>query len=294
MNNKQIGVWLHKRKSAQVFMLLAVLLNGVGATLNAQPAARMGISPDRYEVVFDERGGDTQSLMIQNLSDEELTVTLSVSHWDLDENNQLRIIPPHESSLDQWIVINPLRVTVPPGSPQTIRWAIMPRLKPGGGEYRAMLFIEEDLPPEQRSEGTQVRMKMRYGLPIYAHVGERIERAEFNGINIDRDNNRIFLDITNVGNVHGRLSGNYGIWRLAEYPGQKQALEALRKAASRQDSPDGFMVGRIASTVVLPEDRRRLSLDVVLANPGEYVAVIDAEIAGLEIVEAIELTQPET
>ena len=116
------------------------------ALVFAQPVPRMGISPDRYQITFDERGGETQSLMVQNLSAEPLTVTLSVSNWDLDENNKVRVIPPTENSIDGWVVINPLRITIPPGTPQTVRWAIMPRLKPEDGEHRAIIFIEEELP----------------------------------------------------------------------------------------------------------------------------------------------------
>ncbi|MCB1672389.1 MAG: hypothetical protein R3F41_16145 [Gammaproteobacteria bacterium] len=294
MNNKFYRSRLHNQFHDLSLTLTTLFLLGVGVSAGAQPAARMGISPDRYEVTFDERGGDTQSLMIQNLSDQEITVSLSVSHWDLDENNQLRIIPPSEISLDQWIVINPLQVKIPPGSPQTIRWAIMPRLKPLAGEYRAMLFLEEKLPPAPPTEPDRIRMKMRYGLPIYAHVGERLARAEFNGIKVDRDNNRVFLDIANTGNAHVRLNGNYGIWRLAEYPGDEQALSLLRRAVNQLTEPEGFVIGTLPTTVVLPENRRDIALSLPLGMPGKYRVVLDGEVAGLRINESLELVQPDT
>ena len=188
---------------------LLVLCGLLFATsLQAQPAPRMGISPDRYQIVFDERGGETQSILVQNMSDEPLSLSLSVSNWALNDENQITVVPPTESSLDQWIVINPMRVTIPPGAPQTIRWAIMPRLKPEEGEYRAIIFVEEELPPREKVEGTEVRMKMRYGLPIYAHVGSTIESAQLNDIAVTRLGDRLNLDITNDGNIHARLSGN--------------------------------------------------------------------------------------
>ncbi len=294
MNNKTNWSLLHKKYYDLIHYLPVLLLAGVCTAVSAQPMARMGISPDRYEVVFDERGGDTQSLMIQNLSDQEITVSLSVSHWDLDENNQLRIIPPSERSLDQWIVINPLQVRIPPGSPQTIRWAIMPRLQPLSGEYRAMLFIEEKLPPAPPTEGERIRMKIRYGLPIYAHVGERIERTEYNGVNIDRDNNRVFLDISNAGNAHVRLNGNYGIWRLSEFPGNEEALRQLRRGVSQPAEPGQFITGALPGTVILPGNRRDVVLDIPLGAPGKYRVVLDGEIAGLQIIESLELVEPET
>jgi len=254
----------------------------------------MGISPDRYEITFDERGGETQSLLVQNLSDKPMTVVLSVSYWDLDENNQVRVIPPNETSLDQWIVVNPLSMEVPPGSPQTFRWAIMPRLKPESGEYRAIIFIEEGGEPEGSSEGTAVRMKMRYGLPIYAHVGERILSAELNGINVDGDINRVFLDITNTGNAHGRMSGNYGVWPVTEFPGTEEALRQIRRAVNRDTQPENFLLGSMPGTVILPDNRRSLPFDVVVGQPGDYVVQLDAEFAGLEITDTLEITEPDS
>lgn len=108
----------YKETITELLFFLVLCANSFVA---AQPTARMGISPDRYEISFDERGGQTQSLMVQNLGDQPMTVMLSVGTWDLDDNNAIRIIPPSEISLDQWIVINPVRITIPPGTPQTIR-----------------------------------------------------------------------------------------------------------------------------------------------------------------------------
>lgn len=277
-----------------VRLALLLVAGSVAATVAAQPAARMGISPDRYDIVFGEGGGDTQSLMIQNLSEEDITITLSVRHWDLDEAGQLRILPPTEQSLDQWIVLNPVRVTVPPGTPQTVRWAIMPRLKPQSGEYRAMLFVEEALDGQTTSGGTRVRMKMRYGLPIYAHVGERIQDATLHGVNVDRDNNRIYLDLANTGNSHGRLAGYYGIWAAADFPGADQAMKQLDRVIAGRNGEAPLTVGQVPGVVLLPGNRRQVAVDVDLAEAGDYIVLLDTEFAGLEITETVSLTQPES
>jgi P pilus assembly chaperone PapD len=277
----------------QFLMLICALVFSTLA--NGQPPARMGISPDRYQITFDERGGETQALMIHNLSNSPMKVKLNVSNWELDDNNRVKVIGPTEKSLDQWIVINPLSVTIPPGTPQTIRWAIMPRLKPEPGEYRALVFIEEDTPVQTgEGEGTQVRMQMRYGLPIYAQVGERTQSAELNSIDVDRDNNRVFLDITNTGNSHGRLAGTYGIWRATEFPGTDEALSMLRAAAGRPYDQESFVMGQLPGTVILPENRRSIPLDIPLPLPGDYVVQFNGEFAQLQITDVIQVTQPGT
>lgn len=260
----------------------------------AQPQPRMGISPDRYEISFDARGAETQSLMVQNLGEEPITVKLSVSHWDLDENNQIRVIEPTESSLDQWIVINPLIVTIPPKTPQTIRWAVMPRLKPADGEYRAMIFIEEDLPSGDAGRGSQVRMKMRYGLPVYGQVGEPSLGAELHRVDVDRDNNRVFLEITNTGNAHGRLSGGFGVWPIDTFPGTEEALEQIKRTLNSKRQPEDFLLGNMPGTVILPGNRRSIPVDIVVGQPGDYMVQLYAEFFGLEITDTLQITEPDS
>lgn len=259
----------------------------------AQPVARMGVSPDRYEIDFEASGSDTQALMVQNLSSEPLTIKLSVSNWELDEQNQIALIPPTENSLDQWIVLNPVRITIPPGSPQTIRWAIMPRVQPAVGEYRAMIFLEEDLPPKAENTGNNsVRVKMRYGLPIYAQFGPKTEQAELHEVSTNPDSGLVLFDITNTGNAHSRMLGNYAIWPTAEFPGKDTALSQLRSgeaeaAASNADSE--VIAGNMPSTVVLAGARRTITLDPGSAPAESYTLQLDASFADQEITDTVVL-----
>ncbi len=276
------------------FLLLFVVGVLASSQLHGQPAPRMGISPDRYYVEFDERGGDTQSLLVQNLSDQPLSLTLSVSNWELNENNQISVVPPNERSLDQWIVINPLNITIPPGSPQTIRWAIMPRLQPDPGEYRAIIFIEENLAQqEQQQNGTQVRMNMRYGLPIYAQVGEALLQAELHDMRIARTGDSLSLELSNVGTSHARMSGNYGIWPSAEFPGSERALEILQELNPDNIDEADFIVGNMPAAVILPGFRRSVPLPLGLERSGEFTIQLNAAFAQLRIEDALSFVRPD-
>ncbi len=290
MNEVKITGYRTNRYFRSIELALAIVCLLVVATANAQPSPRMGISPDRYQIVFDERGGETQSLLVQNLSDEPLSLSLSVSNWELNDENQIVVAPPTESSLDQWIVINPLKVTIPPGAPQTIRWAVMPRMQPQQGEYRAIIFVEEELPPRENPNSTEIRMKMRYGLPIYGQVGETIESAQLNGVNVAKTGEKLHIDLSNDGNKHARMSGNYGIWPTAEFPGSKEALKLLRAINPENQAEAEFNFGIMPAAVILPGIRRSVPLDLKLQDAGEYTIQLNAEFAQLKITEAISFT----
>jgi hypothetical protein len=232
-------------------------------------------------------------LLVQNLSDEPLSISLSVSNWDLDDDNKIRIAPPTEQSLDQWIVINPLKITIPPGSPQTIRWAIMPRVKPQAGEYRAIIFIEEDLPSQPQNAGTSVRMKMRYGLPIYAQFGEPVHAATLHDINVDSKGDKISLELSNEGNAHVRTTGNFGIWPSTEFPGKEEALAILRSSDIENAAFDGVTIGAVPDSVILPGNKRTIPVATALPPSGEYTLQFNAGVAQLQITDSVILSTPE-
>lgn len=278
--------------SFTVKSLFALMALSLSSAAMAQPQARLGFSPERYVVQLGEGGSVTESLMVKNLSDEPLTVKLSVGNWDFDENNRIRILPPAEDSLDRWIVINPLRVTIPPNTPQTIRWAIMPRSRPEPGEYRALIFIEEDLAERDSTASTSVRMNMRMGIPVYAQVGKAIERAEVDGPRPSEGGRDIVFSVRNGGNRHARLSGHYGVWLAAEYPGPEQAVKLVSRASESGSEPEGFSLVKLNDAVVLPGDSRNVSMRPDVDAPGEYVVQFNARFGNAEITDSVVLQVP--
>jgi P pilus assembly chaperone PapD len=266
-----------------------VLALSLGSAALAQPRARLGFSPERYVVELGEGGSVTESLMVKNLSDEPITVKLSVSNWDFDENNHIRILPPAEDSLDRWIVINPLRVTIPPNTPQTIRWAIMPRTRPLPGEYRAVIFIEEELPERDSAASASVRMNMRMGIPVYAQVGEAVERAVAEAPRVADGGRDIEFSISNGGNRHERLRGHYGVWLASAYPGPEQALDLVASVSDSGAEPEGFSLVKINDVVVLPGGEREISLRPDLPGPGEYVVQMNVRFGNATITDSLVL-----
>jgi P pilus assembly chaperone PapD len=269
-------------------LLGALLLSQHAA---AQPTARLGFSPDRYILKVGAGGTATESLMVKNLSDQPVTIKLSVGNWDLDENNQVRILPPAEDSLDRWIVVNPMRVTIPPNSPQTIRWAILPKSQPRPGEYRAIIFVEEDVAgrPEINHATAKVRVNMRMGIPVYAQVGEAVERTSVDRLVPGADKRGVELALSNEGSFHARLRGRYGIWPIDNYPGEDEALSLLSTLTGDEAVDRGFAIETIPEVVVLPGQSRQARLDPPLAAPGQYVLKFQSAFGSADITDSMTL-----
>jgi P pilus assembly chaperone PapD len=274
------------RQVTAALLALALLAAGIADTI-AQPTARLAVSPHRYEVSFDQRGGRTEALMVKNLSDEPVTVRITLANWDLDQDNQVRVIEPREDSLDQWLVVNPLQVTIPPDTPQTIRWAIMPRQAPQTGEYRALLFVEELLDDKPTQTGTQLRMKMRMGIPVYAQYGDAVDAAAIDRVGADRSGAAIELALSNVGNRHARLQGLYGVWPADRFPGSDRAISALRATLLNDQQQEGFTAHRLEEVVVLPGNQRTTTITPDLPRSGQYTVQFDATFANATLQQTV-------
>jgi fimbrial chaperone protein len=255
-------------------------------TVQAQPVARLAISPERYQVSFDARGAKTQSLLVKNLSNETITVQLSIANWELDQENKVQVIPPTEDSLDQWLVVNPLQVTIPPDTPQTIRWAIVPRKDPAPGEYRAIIFIEEELADREPSKVPSVRMKMRFGIPVYGQVGEPIDKTEVGAVTLDPFGAKVLVEVSNIGNRHARFRGSYSVWPTADFPGTDRALAKMKRFDPKDDL---FTLKSLSEVVVLPENTRQLSIEPQLPELGDYTIQLDASFGEVPLQQAISM-----
>ncbi|GAB5452463.1 MAG: hypothetical protein Hals2KO_27910 [Halioglobus sp.] len=277
-----------------ILLSAAILAKTIAPLAHAEPQARLAVSPERYTIDFDERGGRTQSLMIKNLSDEPLTVKLSVANWDLDEQNRVKEIPPAEDSLDQWLVVNPLQVTIPPDSPQTIRWAILPRKQPVPGEYRALIYVEEVLPERAPQANASLRFNMRMGIPIYAHFGEQVVDTVALARTNNDDDSAVSIALQNKGNSHARLQGRYGIWPSAEFPGRDKALAALRNTRKGRNKKErAFTDVAMHDVVLLPDNIRYVTVNPDLPRSGEYTVQFDANFGDEQLQDTVIVRQPD-
>ncbi|GAB4185683.1 MAG: hypothetical protein Tsb002_09670 [Wenzhouxiangellaceae bacterium] len=265
---------------------LLLLLLTMGWLLSA--AAQVGISPRTLDVALDE-DGRSHSFRLFNLSENEYRVRISVSHWTMDEQNQVELIPSTAESLDQWMIVNPLAFTIAAGESQTVRVGFRPQLELAEGEYRAMVYFDQELPPDPKPESRQLRSRFRLGAAVYAHVGEIKPRATIDEVTIE--GSRVNITISNQGNTHVRLDGQWSIWSASDYPGATKTIQLSGLGKKDKPLPAGILAADwLPRTPVLPGHTRVIyfNLESLNAPVGSYILDMDAQFADAALDKAVE------
>ncbi len=259
-------------KMRQHILLIAIFLTGWMAQA---VEAQIGVSPPRFEVTLDGPPA-TESAQVINYGPRPIQVKVAVYNWDLDERSSVRLLPPAEQSLDQWLALNPLNFTIPAGKYQTVRFSIRPRVTPTAGEHRAIVYFEEIPDPADTSQASVVG---RMGIAIYGYAGEVIRRGELHGVTVKTEKKLpvALFDLESYGNAHVRLNGQYGIWPAAVYPGKDKTSFLVNLHSKDFIKPDGLaVIGVLPTTPVLPGTRRLLTLSLPeTLPPGEYTLDIN-------------------
>jgi Pili and flagellar-assembly chaperone, PapD N-terminal domain len=297
----------------KIIMCLFLAITTASVAADQQMKPRMGISPSKIEVELDEKGA-SESITVLNVSDKDLEIQVTVSNWELDENNKVKTLPPEEHSLDRWIIVNPLRFTIPGGESQTVRFAIRPLAKPKQGEYRAMIYFTEIL-QKALVEEQGFKLSFKFGVPIYAYVGDKIIKGRLLDSLIDSslDNTvkphdakqiKAKFRIINDGNVNIRLSGSYAIWRDGKYPGEQLASTwieenvGIQKTVSDQKTGDGkggnsaepLFQGQIRLPPVFPGNDRWVAMPFQKPEPGIYHMLVVGKIAEKPLLQYFQFT----
>jgi P pilus assembly chaperone PapD len=252
-------------------------LTSVSLTVSAQ----IGLSPSRFDLELKDKP-TTESIRVFNFGKEPVDIQVSVITWDLDETNSIRVLPPNEQSLDQWLVINPLRFSIAAQSSQTVRFSIRPRVEPEPGEHRATIYFKQ-LPPPTPSKSA--RFLYNVGITIYAQVGETTRHLEIE--QVDLKGGQVRLRVSSLGTANVRFEGQYSIWPADRYPGEEATaiIEDLEEEGLQVPEPI-LEVGKLPVTPVLPGTTRTLSIPLASKlEPGSYVIDLNG-VAGDEQIDA--------
>ena len=248
--------------TAAALVLAAVV--GMPATCSAQ----LGVSPTRFELDLDQ-GPSTESVRVLNLGPRDTLIEVEVVNFDLDESNHVRRLPPTEQSLDQWIVLNPLRFHIPAGGSQAVRFSVRPRVRPAPGEHRAMLYFTEVTDPEAPPE-PGIRTLHRLGIAIYGWAGERRATAEVHGVEVI--DGMLRLDVEATGSAHVRPAGSWALYGVA-------------------DDTEAITNGELPNTPVLPGTRRWLNHPLPPGlPPGDYVLHLAGTVGDAALEQRITFT----
>jgi hypothetical protein len=256
-------------------------------------AISIGVSPPRFELNIGQKKQTTQVFKVINKSSKPSTFRIYTQSWTINEKNETQIVPSTEQSLNQWIVVNPVQFTLPPGQTQTVRFAVRPRVQPKPGEHRAFIFIEE-IPIQEtntdKKAAIAVKVLGRFGVAVYGYVGDVKRVGVLNSITVDTKKAPVkaVFDISSQGTAYARMDGQYGIWSASKYPG----ASVTKKIADKIQLPDGLLdTGSLPSKPILPDTRRQLILNITKKlPPGQYVLDINGNLNGTAIDKGIPFT----
>jgi hypothetical protein len=269
-------------------------LTVAGAAWAVTPPAQIAVSPSRFELEIGSKP-TTESVNLMNLSDQDVMIQVTTVSWDLDEANQIRILEPDEQSLDQWMVINPLRFSIPAGKSQTVRFSIRPRVEPEPGEHRAMIYFNQVLPESTKNRVLRVRFNV--GVAVYGLAGDATRSGKLNEVRVVEGSNPLILrfDVSSEGLAHVRLNGQYAIYPAESYPGVEQTTLLADNLHTDTSLPESVLVaGYLPARPVLPDTRRDVLLQVPRElPPGDYVLDLNGELPGQTIDLAVPFTVPD-
>ena len=253
------------------------------AAANSVLAFQLGVAPMRYEIELGPKPV-TRTLKIINQGADEMDIAIRVANFTLDRSNKLKEIASTAQSLDQWIIIRPLRFKLKPGATRNVRFAVRPLKRPTPGERRAVIFIER-AGVKNKQKG-KMNIGFRFGVVIYAHAGKRVRRARLVGIDAERDG--LKLDIKSTGNAHARIIGSYGIWPAKAFPGQTVAAALIARSEfikSRDHRPRGTVASSLLPDApILPGARRTIEARYPSAlQPGTYRMLVRGRIGETSI-----------
>ncbi|MCG8341701.1 MAG: molecular chaperone [Chlorobiales bacterium] len=278
---------MKKLLSALLIALLTMATNVYAE--DDPPPGQIGVSPSMLELSIGSKPVN-ESLRLFNLKKVPTKVKVEVYNWTLDENNEVKLLPPTEQSLDQWMLINPVSFLLEPGKSQVVRLSIRPPVKPAPGEHRALIyFTEEPADNVAPGEETPVEVLFKLGVGVYANASPTKKAATLTGLSLDKSGNTLRASITNSGNVHTRLKGIYSIWKKADFPGIHNA-EKYVAGESAEKAPEGLVAsGQLNQTPVLPGHTRTVVTQLPdLSAPGSYIVAV----AGTLDEKKIEKTYP--
>ncbi len=272
-------------KKVLLLLIIAVLTMTANAYAeDAPPPGQIGVSPSMLELSIGSKPVN-ESLKIFNLKKKTTKINVEVYNWTLDENNDVKLLPPAEQSLDQWMIINPKSFVLEAGKSQVVRLSIRPPVKPSPGEHRAIIyFTEEKMETAEAGEEAPVEVLFKLGVGVYANADPVKNAASLSALTFDKSGNTLKASIANKGNVHSRLIGTYSIWKKAAFPGIKTA-EKLTSDGTEGKSPEGLVAsGQLNQTPVLPGHTRTIVTRLPgMPESGSYIVAVSGSLDGEKI-----------
>lgn len=238
---------------------------------------QFGIQPSMFMLEIGDKPLN-ENLTVLSLKKRPVTMRVELYAWTIDERGEIKLVPSSPKTLDQWMIVNPMRFTIPPSGKQVIRFSIRPRIKPEPGEYRAIMYLIEQ-PDSTAAKGNVAQFLGKFGIGVYGFVPPVVHAPKLLDISYNRAETIISLHLRNGGNVHTRFRGRYFAWKQESFPG----LNSVRKMQEGFDpgkEPKGYLCsGSFPGDPVLAGTERRYRIKVAIPkNSGPSVVAVIGEL----------------
>ncbi|NTV97872.1 MAG: molecular chaperone [Chlorobiaceae bacterium] len=280
-----------KKIYALILALLLTIASASFSRADEPPPGQIGVAPSMFEIPIGEKPVN-ESVRIFNLKKTPTTVKVEVYNWTLDEKDEVKLLPPDKQSLDRWILINPLSFTIEPGKSQVVRFSIRPTVKPDPGEHRAMIYFIEQPSVAKADSAKALEILFKLGVGVYGQADPVKHAGSLNQFSFDKASSSLVADISNSGNVHTRLKGNYSIWKKDAFPGIAAAGKLTEKQKP-ENNPKGLLLsGQINQSPVLPGTQRIIRTQLPLPKgPGSFIIAVNAELDGKQVEKTFAVAQ---
>lgn len=264
----------------RLFVPLLALLASPGSVL-----AQVGISPAYHDLSAAE-ASKTQTFRLFNYTDEVKRVRVSLAPWDADPSNQPRLLPPGPTTLDQWVVVNPVEFEVKPQSSQAVRFSVRPAAELPPGEQRVMFIFDEINPP---SPDGNMRARFQFRSALYVQTGPTVRKGDIESLTASSDRAR--LRLKNAGNANVRLMGQFAIWQADAYPGvEATALIPGLGATDAKLARGQLIANSLPGTPVLPGETHDIAFPFgsTALKPGRYVLDLNGKLGDAVLDRSVE------
>lgn len=266
-----------------LLIILLFLISAVAplSSKAEEPPGQIAIFPSMFELPLGSKPVN-QAIRLKNLKKNPVTIKVDVYNWTLDQQNELQTIPPTAQSLDRWMIVNPLLFTIEPNQEQVVRFSIRPDVQPEPGEHRAIIYFTEQ--PSTKEASAAVEVVFRIGVGIYGYTDPVKRSGQLNSLAVNGNNRVLKADITNNGNVHVRLKGEYSIWTKGKFPGFER-MKKLSEKDKADKANSGFIAsGSMNNMPVLPGSRRIIETPLPIQGNGNgYTIAVSGELNGQKV-----------
>ncbi|MCK8824763.1 fimbrial biogenesis chaperone [Fuchsiella alkaliacetigena] len=169
-------------------------------------AVSIRVAPERF--IFDGDQPVTKEVNVMNASNQ--TIRVRVYTGPAAEQAE-------EQYLGDWIVVYPPQLSIGPGERRVVRFSLRPPAEVEDGEYRSILYFEEQPRSEEETEDeseeqddVQIDFQLltRMGINLYGQFGELDYAGQLEDLELEKDNDQLLLtcNFINQSNAHLRMN----------------------------------------------------------------------------------------